>query len=201
MTAYVYALLIDGVPRYIGKGSGIPMKRAREHIRTAKRLIKRRAAGEVLWAPNLYNRLAKALAKGCRVEAVCLVSDLTDEQAFERECDEIKRTNGLWNLDSGGLGGRTMGAELRAKLSEAAKRRLQRPGELERLRAFGKSAANLARLKATNAELGRRPESRKKNALAAKARWTDPVKAVKMRAGLRKRWKRTIACPNQLEFL
>jgi len=202
MTAYVYAIIVNGVVRYIGKGSGIPMKRAREHIRTAKRLNRRREAGEVLWASNLYNRLAKALKNGRAVEAVCIVDNLTDEQAFDRERTEIEKASGLWNLDGGGLGGKEMSAEHRAKLSAAAKRRWQRPGEIEKLHAFANSPENIARLKAGNAELARRPDIRAKNAKAAKERWLDPTRAKRMLVGL-KRGRQTRWNPkhqDQFEF-
>jgi hypothetical protein len=199
--AYVYTIVIDRMTRYIGKGSGIFMKRATEHLRTARRLIRRREAGEVVWAPNLYNRLAKAVSKGADVQIAVIARDMTDDQAFELErvkIDEAPKGQ-LWNLDGGGLGGRRRSDESRKKMSEAAKRRIQRPGELERLRALGKSADNIARLKATNAELARRPESRAKNAAAAKERWANPQKAARMMIGLGKRWS-VRPCPGQLEF-
>jgi hypothetical protein len=200
MTAYVYAITVDGVPRYIGKGSGIPMKRAQEHIRTAKRIIKRRQTGEVFWASRLYNKLARAISSGSEVRAVCIISNLTDEQAFDRERVEIEiaAPGQLWNLDGGGLGGKKISEAHRAKMSEAAKRRWARPGELDRLRAFANRAENIARLKATNGELARRPEVRAKNSHAAKMRWRDPEKAARMKVGLGKRWSRS--CPGQLEF-
>lgn len=97
--AYVYAIIIDGITRYIGKGSGIPLKRASEHIRTAKRLLKRRAAGEKVWERHLYNRLAKAVESGAKIDLNIIAKALTHDAAFDREMRRLP----LCLLDSYGI--------------------------------------------------------------------------------------------------
>ena len=72
--AYVYALMVDGVVRYIGKGRN---GRRFEHEKEARRINRKRAAGQKVNASLLYNKLAKAICEG-RV----ISNDMTDEQAY-----------------------------------------------------------------------------------------------------------------------
>lgn len=173
--AYVYAILVDGVVRYIGKGSGAPLKRAREHARTARRLLRRRAAGQRTWERLFYNRLAKSLENGEEVREVCICDGLSHEEAFAREIVEITAApkGQLWNSESGGLGGNRASDETRELLSIAGKRRAAQPGERQRLRQLALDRASDPACIATLS-------------VQAKARWSDPELAERMKAGLDK---------------
>ena len=63
---YVYAIYIDGVVRYIGKGSG---DRLRYHVIEANRINRRRARGANTDATStkFYRLLAKAIRRGAVV--------------------------------------------------------------------------------------------------------------------------------------
>lgn len=189
--AYVYAISVDGVVRYIGKGSGVPLKRANEHIRTAKRLIRRRDAGQKLWAPSLYNHLAKAISSGAIIKVEALCSDLSHEAAFSLEAIEIaaRPVKQLWNLDSGGLGGKTFSAEHRRKLSEVGKKRASSPEERERRREWGRRSHTPERreqTRAMNARNATDPAWREARRQQQRERWKDPALAERMRVGLDK---------------
>jgi len=136
--AYVYAIAVDGVVRYIGKGSGIPMKRANEHIRTARRILKSQEAGEKVSLPlRLYRPLVSALKLGAHASAELVIDGLTHEQAFEREVAEIANVprGQLWNVSPGGLGAAVVTAETRRRQSEAQLAKLATP-EARAQRAF-----------------------------------------------------------------
>jgi len=102
--AYVYAILVDGVIRYIGKGTN---DRIRKHFTEARSIIRRRGNGEIIKTSKFYNSLASAIVKGNVITSRILHSSITDNKAFELEKLEIAAvTKGqLWNLLSGGEGG------------------------------------------------------------------------------------------------
>lgn len=98
--AYVYAVLVDGIIRYVGKGSG---RRLRTHMKIVRSMARRRAAGEVVVAESpFYEKLCKAYLFGSDIEAVMLNSGLTHEQAFRDEIAERKKypASQLWNAGS-----------------------------------------------------------------------------------------------------
>lgn len=102
--AYVYAILVDGVVRYIGKGRN---GRLRDHLWYARRLNDFRATGAKVRATHFYNRLAKALRDRCSIEERVLISGLSDAEAFKLERKEIaecKHSDELWNMTAGGDG-------------------------------------------------------------------------------------------------
>lgn len=95
--AYVYAIIVDGVTRYIGKGS---KRRAREHFKIIRSLARRRSAGEIVQAPSLfYEKLCAAYLSGCDIESRVLVDGLTHEEAFRAEIAERNSypASQLWN--------------------------------------------------------------------------------------------------------
>lgn len=100
-TAYVYALIVDGIVRYIGKGRGL---RAKQHLWVANSINRRRAAGEKVKATHFYNRLAKAVASGAKVDVRIIADGMTDEQAFAMEIREIEKAEDVWNATIGGEG-------------------------------------------------------------------------------------------------
>lgn len=95
--AYVYAIIVDGVTRYIGKGSN---RRTREHFKIIRSIARRRAAGEVVQAPStFYEKLCAAYLAGCEIESNVLADGLTHEEAFRAEIAERDRypAEQLWN--------------------------------------------------------------------------------------------------------
>lgn len=98
---YVYLVLVDGITRYVGKGSG---NRKDFHIKVAKKLNVRRAGGEKVKSTNFYNKLAKALREGACVTTKVLRYYSTEEEAFEAEVRAIAKRVGLWNVLGGGNG-------------------------------------------------------------------------------------------------
>jgi len=103
MRAYVYAILVDGIVRYYGKGSG---NRSRAHMRIVRSIARRRAAGEHVRTSHFYNRLTKAWLDGAEIEEVIVADGLSHEDAYAREIAEIAAApqGQLWNLWAGGEG-------------------------------------------------------------------------------------------------
>jgi hypothetical protein len=100
---YVYQVLVDGEVRYVGKGCG---ERAREHERTARRIIDLRAAGRTVKTSRFYNRLAKAITSGAAV-TVSIVGVWEDEGASiaaERATIAAAPKGQIWNTLPGGEG-------------------------------------------------------------------------------------------------
>jgi hypothetical protein len=132
--AYVYAVLVDGVRRYIGKGRG---RRALMHMKEVRSITRRRAAGEIVRTTIFYNRLAKAWRNGAQIEIEIIVDGLSDREAFDREVAEISQTKQqLWNMLPGGRGGAAIGhqvsEEARAKLASSNKVTWSNPELVER---------------------------------------------------------------------
>jgi hypothetical protein len=99
---YVYEIIVDGVVRYIGKGRG---ERHKEHLRTAKRILRIRSAGGTFRTSRFYNRLVRSIGLGQSIESKMVSIGLTETQALELEIAEIEsRRKGLWNTFSGGIG-------------------------------------------------------------------------------------------------
>lgn len=101
--AYVYAITVDGVVRYIGKGRRY---RAIEHFRWAREINRRREAGEKVGALPMHNRLAKAMRNGAVLGYEIIAHGLSDEAAYRIEAEEVGKAplGQLWNLKPGGDG-------------------------------------------------------------------------------------------------
>ena len=99
MRAYVYQIIVDGVVRYVGKGTG---KRATSHIAIVRSIIRRRAAGETVRATHFQNRLAKAYRDGADIQIEIVADGMTDAAAFDLEVAQVARHRGLWNMTAGG---------------------------------------------------------------------------------------------------
>jgi hypothetical protein len=111
---YVYAVYVDGIVRYIGKGRN---GRVYDHVKAATKINVKRANGEKVKTTKFYNRLAKALRIGSKIETQVLVRFETDEEAFTEEIKQIAGRDGLWNDREGGNGHSTRSAkELMIKL-------------------------------------------------------------------------------------
>lgn len=100
--SYVYAVVVDGIVRYIGKGTGT---RYKFHMKMVRRIARRRAVGEAVKATLFYNRLTKAWRNGAEINIEIIADRLNDKEAFDREITEISiRKNQLWNMAPGGMG-------------------------------------------------------------------------------------------------
>jgi hypothetical protein len=103
--AYVYAIVVDGVTRYIGKGSG---DRLVYHMTIARRVLRTGSEGNPRGTTRLlYRELAAALARGAQVQLRKIREGLTSHEALSVERDVIAsaKTDRLWNMRAGGAGG------------------------------------------------------------------------------------------------
>jgi hypothetical protein len=180
--AYVYAIVVDDVIRYIGKGSGT---RARQHMRIVRSIARRRAAGETVRASYFYNRLTKAWRAGADIVEIVIADDLTHEQAYAREIAEIAAypKEQLWNYWGGGEGsskGYLKPPEQRQKITDSNRKSWTDPSlvaqQSERMKVIWLRPEYREQL------IGRKwtPEMRKALSDKRKAQWADPAFRVKM---------------------
>jgi hypothetical protein len=98
---YVYAIYVDGVVRYIGKGSN---GRVHFHAIEARRINSRRARGANTdsTATNFYRKLAEAMRHGATITEEIMVDGLANVEAYRLEkqkIEEVHKENRdqLWN--------------------------------------------------------------------------------------------------------
>lgn len=178
--AYVYAIIVNGVVRYIGKGRRY---RAIEHFRKARELNRRRSAGEKVKALPFHNRLAKAMRNGARLKYRILAKDLSDAAAYAMEAAEIAAypEGQLWNANGGGFGGSSEGMkrlwldiDFRAR-TLAAQAAYRTPEFRDRQRDHAVS-------------VWADPDYRERWMQQHRAVWDNPEKARERRALLKKVW-------------
>lgn len=172
---YVYAILVDGVVRYIGKGRG---NRAFQHARVVRSAASRIAKGERLPTRYFkhrafYAKLLDALNGGSNITEAIIASSLSDDDAFAVEVSEIQKVNSvqLWNVLDGGEGAtpesqRKMWAEPGRRLarSEEMKKRWSDPEFASRMRKAKTSPEVIAKQRASAIKNWADPEWRKRNA-------------------------------------
>ena len=77
-SAYVYAILVEGVVRYIGKGRN---GRMCTHLIEAKRSAARCGARTTQLSPRMHRRLVEAVRSGADIKEKIIVGGLTDREA------------------------------------------------------------------------------------------------------------------------
>jgi hypothetical protein len=97
---YVYAMHVDGVLRYVGKGSNGRMYAHMKEVR--QRLIRKFKLKNV--SPLFQRKLTEAVMKGAVVEEIVLADDLTSKQAYQLEYRHLEKMayagkrEQLWNV-------------------------------------------------------------------------------------------------------
>lgn len=97
--AYVYAILVNGIIRYIGKGSG---SRLFTHTRNAKRSAQKRGVRPSNLSPRFHRKLVEATRAEATVVERVIKSGLSDREAYRLEalivaCFHKLRPSQLWN--------------------------------------------------------------------------------------------------------
>ena len=110
---YVYAIYVDGVARYIGKGSN---GRMHFHVIEARRINSRRARGANTdrTATKFYRKLAEAMRHGATITEKIMLDGLTNQRAHRIEKQKIEelhkqKRDQLWNTIDERLIGITLG--------------------------------------------------------------------------------------------
>ena len=97
---YVYAIHVDGVLRYFGKGTNGRMYAHMKEVR--ERLTRKFKLKNV--SPLFQRKLTEAVMKGAVVEEVVLADNLTHKQAYKREYRNLEKLvhdgkrQQLWNI-------------------------------------------------------------------------------------------------------
>jgi hypothetical protein len=172
MKAYVYQIIVDGVVRYIGKGTG---KRAMSHITIARSIIRRRAAGETVRATHFQNRLAKAYRDGADIQIEIVAGGLSDASAFDLEMVQIATHRQLWNMTAGGEKpprATKRSPEFIAKVTASNKARWADPELRQRQSSQKKIHWLRPEYRRAFSEAARHSSDAKRT--AAKTRWADP---------------------------
>ena len=97
---YVYAIHVDGVLRYIGKGCN---GRMYAHMKEVRQRLKREFKLEKVW-PIFQRKLTEAVMHDAVVEEVVLAHNLTSKQAYKLEYRRLEemvyagKRQQLWNV-------------------------------------------------------------------------------------------------------
>ena len=181
--AYVYAIVVDDVVRYIGKGRTY---RVGQHMTMVRSIARRRAAGEFVSTTYFYNRLTKAWLAGAEIETIVIAEGMTDEDAFAREVAEIAAAlqGQLWNVWPGGEGGgkgHVKTLEQRRRIAESNRKTWSDPQLLAEHSARCKVVLLRPEVKALISK-PKSPEHNQKVSERARARWATPEFKAKMDA-------------------
>src|SRR6516164_3200412 len=98
--SYIYAVHVDGVLRYIGKGTNGRMYAHMKEVR--QRLTRKFKLKNV--SPIFQQKLTEAVIKGAVVEEIVVADNLTSKQAYELEHRRMEemvhdgKRGQLWNV-------------------------------------------------------------------------------------------------------
>jgi hypothetical protein len=97
--SYIYAIIVDGVVRYIGKGRN---GRMYTHLIEAKRTSARCPKRTAHLYPRMHRKLVEAVRAGSQIIETVITSGLTDRAAYQLESRMIGefhkfRAGQLWN--------------------------------------------------------------------------------------------------------
>lgn len=102
---YVYEVLVDGVVRYVGKGT---KSRRHHHRKIARQAARRIFDGlHLKGLRSFHKRLALALLAGSEITSRIVIDGLTSGAAYLMEIDMIAeqhKAGNLWNVTGGGDG-------------------------------------------------------------------------------------------------
>lgn len=179
--AYVYAIIVGGTVRYIGKGRRY---RALEHFRYARELNRRRENGERIKALPFHNRLAKAMRGGVKVSYKIIASGMSDADAYAAEAREIAAMpdGQLWNIKPGGTG--NDGSVMRRMWGDLVFRANVLAGQ-EAVRSDPEFRQRQREISVSRWNDG---EFRGRWMAQHRALWDDPARAAERRALLKKVW-------------
>jgi len=98
-SAYVYEIVVDNVPRYIGKGRN---DRLFSHVKAAKCTANRCGESTDHLGPRVHRKLVEAVRAGSLIRENILISGLTDRAAYRLESWLIgtfhkNQAGQLWN--------------------------------------------------------------------------------------------------------
>ena len=85
--SYIYAIHVDGVLRYIGKGTNDRMYAHMKEVR--QRLTRKFKLKNV--SPLFQRKLTEAVMKGAVIEEIVLADNLTSKQAYKLEHRHLER--------------------------------------------------------------------------------------------------------------
>lgn len=97
--SYVYVIHVDGVLRYIGKGTN---GRMCAHMKEVRQRLTRKFKLKSIW-PLFQRKLTEAVMKGAVIEEIVLADNLTSKQAYKLEYHHLERMvyagnrEQLWN--------------------------------------------------------------------------------------------------------
>jgi hypothetical protein len=85
--SYIYAIHVDGVLRYIGKGTN---GRMYDHMKEVRQRLTRKFKLKNVW-PLIQRKLTEAVMKGAVIEEIVLADNLTSKQAYKLEHRHLER--------------------------------------------------------------------------------------------------------------
>lgn len=179
--AYVYALTVDGVDRYIGKGRKY---RVVDHLSR----IKAYATGSPHYGGRhipAYIPLGAALSQGAVIDYRIILNSLSDDEAWlaERLLIQTYPDGQLWNAVAGGkgdTGGRRLRAIWNDPISRASLQKRIKEGHLDdRYR---------DQAKLTAIRQWKDPVHRAKWEASHRALWDNPILAAERRMLLKSAW-------------